>query len=80
MLILQKFLRFPGGNNLEGNTIDGRWKWNETIGPLKDRPGRATTWGYEETGGMGLVEYMEWCDDLGMEPSGFVFLLNSIQS
>jgi alpha-N-arabinofuranosidase len=63
-----KFLRFPGGNNLEGETIDGRWKWNETIGPLKDRPGRATTWGYQETGGMGLVEYMEWCDDLGIEP------------
>ncbi|KAF7716533.1 Non-reducing end alpha-L-arabinofuranosidase [Penicillium ucsense] len=63
-----KFLRFPGGNNLEGQTIEGRWKWNETIGPLKDRPGRATTWGYEETSGMGLVEYMEWCDDLEMEP------------
>ncbi|KAJ5706720.1 hypothetical protein N7488_006521 [Penicillium malachiteum] len=63
-----KFLRFPGGNNLEGETIDTRWKWNETIGPLIDRPGRPTTWGYEETGGMGLVEYMEWCDDLGMEP------------
>ncbi|RHZ73114.1 hypothetical protein CDV55_108270 [Aspergillus turcosus] len=63
-----KFLRFPGGNNLEGNTIPFRWKWNETIGPLKDRPGRPTTWGYEETGGMGLVEYMEWCDDLGLEP------------
>ncbi|CAI7673973.1 unnamed protein product [Penicillium pancosmium] len=63
-----KFLRFPGGNNLEGDTIEGRWKWNETIGPLKDRPGRATTWQYEETSGFGLVEYMEWCDDLGMEP------------
>ncbi|KKK21748.1 alpha-L-arabinofuranosidase A [Aspergillus ochraceoroseus] len=63
-----KFLRFPGGNNLEGDTIEGRWKWNETIGPLKDRPGRATTWGYQETSGLGLVEYMEWCDDLDIEP------------
>ncbi|KAJ6186738.1 hypothetical protein N7519_008039 [Penicillium mononematosum] len=62
------FLRFPGGNNMEGDTIEGRWKWNETIGPLKDRPGRATTWQYQETLGLGLVEYMEWCDDLGMEP------------
>ena len=25
--------RFPGGNNLEGQTWDTRWKWNETIGP-----------------------------------------------
>ena len=40
-----KFLRFPGGNNLEGYSIDQRWKWNETIGPLIDRPGRAGTWG-----------------------------------
>jgi alpha-N-arabinofuranosidase len=28
-----KVWRFPGGNNLEGNTIATRWKWNETIGP-----------------------------------------------
>ncbi|RJE25215.1 alpha-N-arabinofuranosidase A [Aspergillus sclerotialis] len=63
-----KFLRFPGGNNLEGQTLPGRWKWNETIGPLKDRPGRATTWKYQETSGLGLVEYMEWCEDLEVEP------------
>ncbi|KAI9037472.1 alpha-L-arabinofuranosidase A [Aspergillus affinis] len=63
-----KFLRFPGGNNLEGDFLAGRWKWNETIGPLKDRPGRDTTWGYQESLGLGLVEYMEWCDDLGIEP------------
>jgi hypothetical protein len=24
----------------EGATVDDRWKWNETIGPLEDRPGR----------------------------------------
>ncbi len=40
-----KFLRFPGGNNLEGQSIAGRWKWNETIGPLTDRPGRVGDWG-----------------------------------
>jgi alpha-L-arabinofuranosidase len=28
-----KIWRFPGGNNLEGESIQGRWKWNETIGP-----------------------------------------------
>lgn len=26
------FFRFPGGNNLEGQSIPQRWKWNETIG------------------------------------------------
>ena len=27
-----KFLRFPGGNNIEGFSITERWIWNETIG------------------------------------------------
>ncbi|PKY07122.1 glycoside hydrolase [Aspergillus campestris IBT 28561] len=63
-----KFLRFPGGSDLEGSTLEDRWKWNETIGPLTDRPGRATAWGYQQTSGIGLVEYMEWCDDLELEP------------
>lgn len=27
-----KFFRFPGGNNLEGESIDTHWKWNETVG------------------------------------------------
>lgn len=41
------YLRFPGGNNLEGNgaPVSTRWIWNNTIGPLKDRPGRMGTWG-----------------------------------
>jgi alpha-N-arabinofuranosidase len=29
-----KFLRFPGGNNLEGYSQFRRWKWWKTIGPL----------------------------------------------
>ncbi|KAK3934967.1 glycoside hydrolase superfamily [Diplogelasinospora grovesii] len=63
-----KFLRLPGGNMLEGNTLPTFWKWNETIGPLKDRPGFPGVWGYEQTNGLGIIEYMHWCDDLGLEP------------
>ncbi|KAB5542523.1 glycoside hydrolase superfamily [Coniochaeta sp. 2T2.1] len=63
-----KFLRLPGGNMLEGNTQTSWWKWNETIGPLKDRPGMPNVWNYQITYGLGLVEYMEWCEDLGLEP------------
>ncbi|OGM40793.1 alpha-N-arabinofuranosidase A [Aspergillus bombycis] len=37
------FLRFPGGNNLEGASEALRWKWNETIGPVENRPGRKAT-------------------------------------
>ncbi|KAL4939592.1 hypothetical protein BDV06DRAFT_214159 [Aspergillus oleicola] len=62
------FLRFPGGNNLEGLTIDSRWKWNETIGPLIDRPGRESDWHYPNTDALGLDEYLYWCEDMDMEP------------
>ncbi|KAF7318283.1 Alpha-L-AF-C domain-containing protein [Mycena chlorophos] len=62
------FWRFPGGNNLEGQTVATRWQWNNTVGPLKDRPGRVGDWGYVNTDGLGLLEYLHWCEDLDMEP------------
>lgn len=62
-----KYCRVPGGNNLEGQTPSTRWKWNETIGPLQDRPGRPGDWGYYNTDGMGLLEWLEFCSDLGAE-------------
>ncbi|KAJ6014800.1 Arabinosidase A [Penicillium herquei] len=62
------FLRFPGGNNLEGESLDNRWKWNETIGPVQDRPGREGTWSYYNTDGLGLDEYLYWCEDMGLSP------------
>lgn len=58
-----RYLRFPGGNNLEGYSIQTRWKWWKTIGPLKDRPGRPGDWTYYNTDGLGLLEYLEWCED-----------------
>lgn len=54
-----KFLRLPGGNNLEGIASPYRWKWNETIGPIINRPGRPGTWGYVNTDGLGLLEMMQ---------------------
>ncbi|KAJ4389575.1 hypothetical protein N0V93_007046 [Gnomoniopsis smithogilvyi] len=62
------FLRFPGGNNIEGLSPDTRWKWNETIGPVQSRPGRQGNWGYPNTDALGLMEYMQWCIDMNMEP------------
>jgi len=66
------FLRFPGGNYLEGNTIAERFDWKKTIGPLVDRPGHTSPWGYprgyHSTDGMGLLEFLEWCEDLKMQP------------
>lgn len=63
-----KHFRIPGGNNLEGESPPYYWAWNLTIGNLTDRPGRPGTWGYENTDGLGLIEYMLWCQDLGLEP------------
>jgi len=62
------FLRFPGGNYLEGNTIKERFEWKKTIGPLVDRPTHMSPWGYRSTDGMGLLEFLEWCEDLHMQP------------
>jgi alpha-L-arabinofuranosidase len=62
------FLRFPGGNYLEGNTIATRFDWKKTIGPLTERPGHPCPWGYRSTDGMGLMEFLLWCEDMGAEP------------
>ncbi|KAH8155680.1 uncharacterized protein LAJ45_00690 [Morchella importuna] len=63
-----KFLRFPGGNNLEGLSIATRWQWKKNIGPIIDRPGRPADWRYYNTDGMGYLEFLEWCEDLEIEP------------
>jgi len=63
-----KFLRFPGGNYLEGNTITERFNWKETIGDVSQRPGHRSPWGYWSTDGFGLLEFLEWCEDLHMQP------------
>ncbi len=63
-----KFLRLPGGNYLEGNTIAERFNWKKTIGPIDERPGHKSPWGYWSTDGLGLLEFLEWCEDLNMQP------------
>lgn len=69
-----KFLRFPGGNFLEGSTIATRFDWKKTIGPVEQRPGHPDdAWGYWFTDGLGLLEYLQWCEDLCMMPLLCVF-------
>ncbi|HEV2329172.1 MAG TPA: alpha-L-arabinofuranosidase C-terminal domain-containing protein [Verrucomicrobiae bacterium] len=62
------FLRLPGGNYLEGNSIAERFDWKKTIGPIEQRPGHESPWGYWSTDGLGLLEYMEWSEDLHIQP------------
>ena len=47
--------------------------WDKTIGDITQRPGRLGAWGYWNEDGLGLVEYLLWCKDLGMEPVLGVF-------
>jgi alpha-N-arabinofuranosidase len=63
-----KFLRLPGGNYLEGDTLADWYDWKKTIGPLVNRPGHQAPWSYWSTDGMGLLEFLEWCEDLKIEP------------
>ena len=62
------FLRLPGGNYLEGDTIATRFDWKKTLGPLTQRPGHMGTWSYRSSDGMGLQEFLQWCEDLKIEP------------
>ena len=67
------FLRFPGGNYLEGDYFSTRFDWKKTIGQLNKRQGHPSPWGYHSTDGMGLLEFLKWCEDLKMEPLLAVF-------
>jgi alpha-N-arabinofuranosidase len=67
------FLRFPGGNFLEGPYLGDHFPWKTTLGPLEERPGHNGSWGYRATDGMGLLEFLGWCEDVHMEPLPAVF-------
>jgi len=62
------FLRFPGGNYLEGDHIGERYQWKKTIGPMVDRPTHPSPWHYHSSDGLGLLEFLGWCEDLKMQP------------
>jgi alpha-N-arabinofuranosidase len=67
------FLRFPGGNYLEGDYFNERFDWKKTVGDLAARPGHRSPWNYWSTDGFGLPEFLGWCEDLKMEPVLAVF-------
>lgn len=68
------FLRFPGGNYVQGHAPETRFDWKKMIGPVEMRPTHYNdSWHYLSSDGMGLMEFMDWCEDLGMEPILVVF-------
>lgn len=73
------FLRFPGGcvTNVgtfrtyeESGYTDRRrtYQWKETIGPVEERATNWNFWGYNQSYGIGYLEYMELAEDLGSIP------------
>lgn len=78
------FLRFPGGCIVEGNTLDNRYRWKESVGPMEERRVNWSRWSvhdtkeecgyktpfshYNQTLGMGYYEYFILCEYLGASP------------
>lgn len=78
------FLRFPGGCIVEGNTLENRYRWKESVGPVEARKWNFSRWALHETKeemgwqteyshynqslGLGYYEYFLLCEELGAEP------------
>lgn len=73
------FLRLPGGNYLEGDHIADRFDFKKTLGETVNRPTHQGPWNYRSSDGMGLLEFLEWCEDLKVEPVLAVYAGYSLQ-
>lgn len=72
------FLRFPGGCIVEGRTLEQRYQWKKTVGPVEDREHLINRWNtefshkltpdYFQSFGLGFFEYFLLSEDLGAEP------------
>ena len=72
------FFRFPGGCIVEGRTLDERFQWKKTIGPIEDRELIVNRWNtefkhrltpdYYQSFGLGFYEYFLVSEDIGAEP------------
>ena len=63
------FMRYPGGNFIESYNVTNAVRWKRTIGDIATRPGHTNdAWGYWSTDGFGLHEYLQFCEDVGMQP------------
>lgn len=78
------FIRFPGGCIVEGNTLDNRYRWKESVGAVEGRRSNFNRWAvhgtsedngwhtmyshYNQTLGIGFYEYFLLCDLIGAKP------------
>ncbi|MBQ8278994.1 MAG: carbohydrate binding domain-containing protein [Roseburia sp.] len=75
------FLRFPGGCIIEGNTLENRYRWKESVGAPEGRKANFNRWAlhetkeennwqnpyshYNQTLGLGYYEYFLLCELIG---------------
>lgn len=52
---------------LEGLTHSTYWDWKDSLGPLRNRTGFQGVWNYQQTHGLGLMEYLYWAEDMGLD-------------
>ncbi len=78
------FLRFPGGCVVEGNTLENRYQWKNSIGQKERRKHNWNRWAvhdsekyednvtpyshYGQSLGIGFYEYFRLCEYLGAKP------------
>jgi alpha-L-arabinofuranosidase len=62
------FIRFPGGCLTHGDGLGNMYRWKNTIGPVEDRKEQRNIWGYNQTEGLGYLEYFQFCEDIGAKP------------
>ncbi|MBK6281604.1 MAG: carbohydrate binding domain-containing protein [Draconibacterium sp.] len=70
--------RFPGGCIIEGNTLETRYQWKNSVGPVENRPLNENRWNYTfkhrffpdyyQTYGLGFYEFFLLSEDIGAEP------------
>jgi len=61
------FLRFPGGCIVEGFSKETAFRFKDTIGPVWERKPHWLLWSYMTTNGLGFHEYLQFCEDAGID-------------
>lgn len=70
--------RFPGGCIVEGTTLEERYNWKNSVGPVENRPLNMNRWldtfpyrlypDYYQSYGLGFFEFFQLSEEIGSEP------------
>ncbi|MBL0739823.1 alpha-L-arabinofuranosidase C-terminal domain-containing protein [Chryseolinea lacunae] len=59
------FVRWPGGCFVEGISTQSAPNWKRSLGPVEQRSGTYSPWGYWSSDGLGYHEFLQFCEDIG---------------